>query len=62
MFLVAEKFFGRKIVPKVENIIHTAGFIVLVLFLIAVSVREVRLIREYGLSGYVEYVTGGQMQ
>jgi regulator of sigma E protease len=62
LFLFLEKIFGKRILPKVESAIHTIGFLVLVLFLIAVSVKEVRLIRERGFSGYVEYVTGGQLQ
>lgn len=62
LFLVIEKIFGRRVVPKVESAVHTVGFFILVLFLIAVSVREVHLIREFGLSGYVDYVTGGQLQ
>jgi regulator of sigma E protease len=62
LFLLIEKIFGRRIVPKVESIIHTVGFFILVLLLIAVSVREVRLIRKLGLSGYVDFVTGGQLQ
>ncbi|MBN1168497.1 site-2 protease family protein [Candidatus Woesebacteria bacterium] len=62
LFLFIEKIFGKRVVPKIESAVHTIGFLVLVFLLIIVSVREVKLIREYGLSGYVEYVTGGQLQ
>lgn len=62
LFLLIEKIFGKRVVPKVESIVHTVGFFILVSLLVIVSIREVRLIREYGLSGYVEYVTSGQLQ
>ncbi|MGC9344670.1 MAG: site-2 protease family protein, partial [Bacteroidales bacterium] len=62
LFLLIEKIFGKRIVPKIESAVHTVGFLVLVFLLVIVSIREVKLMREYGLSGYVEYVTGGQLQ
>lgn len=41
LFIVLEKIKGRKVNPKLENTIHTIGFIVLVLLMIAVTYKDI---------------------
>jgi regulator of sigma E protease len=60
LFIFIEKIFGRRVLPKVESIIHTVGFALLILLIVAITVREVRLISQYGFSGYVDYLTQTQ--
>ena len=57
LFIGIEKFLGRKVLPKVESWINSIGFALLIIFIIAVTIKEVRLIKDLGLSGYVEYIT-----
>ncbi|MEG0026457.1 MAG: RIP metalloprotease RseP [Bacilli bacterium] len=46
LFLLIEKIKGRPINPKVENIIHSIGFIILMMLMIAVTYNDiVRLIK-----------------
>ncbi len=60
VFIGFEKLFGRRIVPKVQAWIHGAGLALLLLFILAITFREIRLISNLGFSGYVEYLTQGQ--
>ena len=42
VFIVLERFFGKKVVREsVENIIHTVGFAVLILLMIAITYKDV---------------------
>ncbi len=42
LFILLEKLFGKKIVKeKIENIIHTAGFALLILLIIAITYRDI---------------------
>jgi regulator of sigma E protease len=42
VFIILERIFGKKIVKeKVENIIHTVGFALLILLIIAVTYRDI---------------------
>lgn len=41
LFTVTEKIFGRKMKPAIENVIHLAGFALLLALLIAVTLRDI---------------------
>lgn len=47
VFIILERFFGKKVVKeKVENIIHTVGFALLIIFILAITYKDVtRLFR-----------------
>lgn len=42
LFIGIESVFGRKIVPKVEAVIHTVGMVILLMLLLAITVHDVR--------------------
>lgn len=57
VFIVIESFIGRKVLPKVENIIHAIGMAILLLLLIAITYKDIRqLIDAGGISGFIESV------
>ena len=55
-FILVEGVFGKKILPKVEAAIHMAGMVILILILLAITAREINIIRTVGFSGFVETV------
>jgi len=59
LFIGIEKLFGRKLIPKAESWLHTIGIGILVLFLLAVTIREIKLISSLGVSGYLDFLSGG---
>ncbi len=55
IFVLAEKVFGRKRLPKIESMTHTIGFILLMLLFLAISGREIGKIIEAGsISNFVD--------
>lgn len=57
LFIGIESILGRKVLPKVEATIHTVGFIVLILILIAITTQDIkRLIEAGSLTGFVDSV------
>jgi len=55
LFVLIEKVFGRKVVPKVEAIIHTVGMGILILALLVVTFSDIRrLITAGSLSGFID--------
>jgi regulator of sigma E protease len=55
LFIVIEKVFGRKVLPKVEATIHAAGMVVLLsLFALVTFVEVKRLIIAGSLEGFLE--------
>jgi regulator of sigma E protease len=56
LFILIEGIIGRKVVPKVEAVIHTVGFVALITLLLALTIREVGLIVSQGFSGFVETI------
>jgi regulator of sigma E protease len=60
LFIGFEKLFGRRIMPKVESWIHAISLGLLVLFLLAITVREVKSIYSLGLSGFLDSLSGGE--
>lgn len=41
LFLIIEKIKGSKVNPKIENIIHTIGFVLLMLLMIIVTIQDI---------------------
>jgi regulator of sigma E protease len=57
LFIGIESIFGKRVLPKVESIIHTIGMIVLLILLFAITVHDIkRLIVSGGISGFLETV------
>ena len=57
LFVFIEKILGRKVVPRVESIIHTIGMIILILLILAITARDIqRLIAAGGVSGFLNNV------
>ena len=60
-FILLEKLFGRKVAPKVEAYMQMASMAALILFLLAITFKEVKILSKVGLSGYLEFVSKGGM-
>lgn len=57
VFIGIESFIGRKVLPKVENIVHAVGMAILLILLLAITFKDVRqLIDAGGISGFIESV------
>jgi regulator of sigma E protease len=57
VFILIESFIGRKVIPKVENVIHAVGMAILLLLLLAITYKDIRqLINAGGISGFIETV------
>ena len=57
LFVFIEGILGRKVVPRVESIIHTIGMIILILLILAITARDIqRLIAAGGVSGFLDNV------
>ena len=56
-FIFLEGIIGRKVLPKVEAMIHTVGMIILLALLLAVTAHDIiRLIAGGGISGFLQGV------
>lgn len=57
LFILIEGVVGRKVVPKVEAVIHAVGMIVLLALLLAITIHDIqRLISAGSLSGFLDSV------
>jgi regulator of sigma E protease len=57
LFIGIEGIFGKKVLPRVESIIHTVGMIILLALIIAITIHDIRRLIEFGsVSGFVEGV------
>lgn len=57
LFIAIESLVGRRVVPKIENIIHTIGMVILLMLLVAVTYNDIRqLIAAGSVSGFIEGV------
>lgn len=55
--ILIEKLFGKKILPKVENILNTVGMFLLIALMIFLTARELpKLIKAGSLSGFVNSI------
>ncbi|MBI3443478.1 site-2 protease family protein [Candidatus Woesebacteria bacterium] len=57
LFIGIETFLGRKVVPRVEAIIHTVGMIILLVLIFAITAHDIqRLISAGGITGFIETI------
>lgn len=57
LFIGIEALLGRRVLPKVEAVVHTVGMIILLVLLVAITAHDVQgLIRAGSLSNFVESV------
>lgn len=54
LFVFIEGIIGRKVLPKVEAVIHSIGMIILLILILAVTFKDVqKLISSGGISGFI---------
>ncbi len=54
-FIGVESLFGRKVLPKIEAALHTAGFVVLIALIFVISFFDVkRIFSAGGFTGFIE--------
>lgn len=57
IFVLIESVIGKKVAPKFEALLHTVGMVILLLAILAISVKDIeRLISAGSISGFVEGV------
>lgn len=57
LFIFIEKAIGKKVVPKIESIIHTIGMVILILLLVAITAHDIqRLILAGSISGFLDSI------
>ncbi len=55
LFIALEGIFGRKVLPKIESALHSVGFILLILLLVAVTIHDVRrVVTAGGISNFLD--------
>jgi regulator of sigma E protease len=54
LFIFLEKLLGRRVLPKIENAIHTVGMILLLFMILLITIADVtKLIKAGSLSGFI---------
>ncbi len=57
LFIIIEAIFGKKVLPKVEAIIHTVGIVILITLILAITAHDIqKLIVNGGVQGYLDTV------
>ena len=57
LFIGIESVLGRKVVPKIESIVHTIGMVILLVLLLAITAHDIqRLIKAGSISGFIDSV------
>ena len=57
LFIAIERIIGRKVVPRIESIIHAVGMAILILLLIALTANDIKnLISAGSISGFLEKI------
>lgn len=55
LFILIEAIFGKKIAPKLESVIHGVGMVVLLLAILAITIKDIRgLISAGSISGFLD--------
>ncbi len=58
LFIIIEAILGKKVAPKVEGVIHGIGMAILLLAILAITIKDVRgLISAGSISGFLENMT-----
>lgn len=57
LFIVIESIFGKRVLPKVEAIIHTAGMVILLALILVITANDInKLVSAGGITGYINSV------
>ena len=57
MFIGLEKLLGRKVLPRLESVVHAVGLVILLLLIAAITARDIsRLVTAGGVSGFVNSI------
>lgn len=57
LFIGIEAIIGKKVLPKIENVIHAVGMIILIILIIVLTARDIqRLIAAGSISGFLDSV------
>jgi regulator of sigma E protease len=58
LFIVIERLFGKKVLPRIESIFHTVGMAILLLLIFAITAYDIRrLIEAGGVGNFLEFVS-----
>lgn len=58
LFIIIEAILGKKVAPKVEGIIHSVGMAILLLLILAITIKDIRgLISAGSISGFLNNMT-----
>lgn len=58
LFIIIEAILGKKVAPKVEGVIHGVGMAILLLAILAITIKDVRgLISAGSISGFLDNMT-----
>ena len=58
LFIIIEAIFGKKIAPKFEAIVHAVGMVILLLAILAITIKDIRgLISAGSISGFLDNMT-----
>lgn len=59
LFIAVEAFFGKKVLPKLESVIHTVGMIILLTLILAITYQDItRLISAGSIAAFLEQFVG----
>lgn len=59
LFIGVEAFFGKKVLPKLESVIHTIGMIILLTLILAITYQDItKLISAGSISAFLEQFVG----
>lgn len=58
LFIIIEAIFGKKVAPKLEAVIHSLGMAILLLAILAITIKDIRgLISAGSISGFLNNMT-----
>lgn len=58
LFIIIEAILGKKVAPKVEAVIHSVGMAILLLLILAITIKDIRgLISAGSISGFLNNMT-----
>lgn len=55
LFIIIEAVLGKKVAPKIESVIHSVGMVILLLLILAITIKDIRgLISAGSISGFLD--------
>lgn len=56
-FLALESVIGKKVLPKIEGVVHAVGMVILLTLLLAITIHDIRrLISAGGITGFIDSI------